>query len=282
MKAILKATWFEFENLFCEKVTWIIATVYALICLVICWSEYLRESYFSLMESVPVMLNNFILPYVLVVILAITLSPVFAGDKERRTDQIPAACLIGKKGRSIAKLIGAISFSITVTISLETTTLILCHCFGLIDCGIPIKYVGTETEVVLNPVWSTGQHIGFSLITLICGCVLLTFLVLCISYTMNNTLSAVSVSCIIIFIECIIHMFSFPTFLQEFNLWVFFRPYYLFVTEIFSISPWINLLLYGCCSLPLCVFVLLKITERKTNHAKRKKVVVGQMPALRR
>lgn len=260
MKVILKTAWFEFENLFCKKATWIIAAVYTLISLVICLSEDFRESYFSLIESVPVMLNNFVLPYVLVVILVISLSPVFAGDKERRIEQIPAACLIGSKGRSIAKLIGAISFSIVVTIAMEATTLILCYCFGLVDSGISIKYVGTE--VGLNPIWSAGQHICFSLITLICGCIFLTFLVLCISCTVNNTLSAVSVSCIIIFIEFVIHKFSFPTFMQEFNLWIFFRPYYLFITEIFNISPWINLLIYFLCLISLCLLAGWEIIKK--------------------
>lgn len=260
MKAILNTSRFEFENLICKKAAWIIVAAYTLFSFVICLSEDLRQSYFSTIESVPVMLNNFVLPVALVGVLITVLSPIFAGDKEQQIEQIPAACLIGSKGRSVAKLIGTISFSAVITLMLEAVTLGLCLCFGLIDGGVEIRYVGTEVD--LEPVWTAWQHIGFSTVTLIFGCILLTVLILFISCYMQNTLSAVSLSCIIVFIEFIINKFSFPTLLQEFNIWVFFRPYYLFVTEIINISPLINLLLLSICFSPLCLFAVQQIIRK--------------------
>lgn len=108
MKNIVHTSLFELVNLLSRKSTWLIAAAYTLLSLVICLSEWLLQSYFSLTESVPVTLYNFVLPFVLALILMGALSPVFAGDKEKGIEQIPAACLIGKKGRSIAKLTGTV------------------------------------------------------------------------------------------------------------------------------------------------------------------------------
>ncbi len=260
MKAILKTVRFELENLLGNKATWIFSAAYTLFVSAICFSGDLRQSYFSAMESMPVMLNNFVLPVVLILILIAVVSPIFAGDKEKRIEQIPAACLIGSKGRSIAKLIGAILFSLIITLILEFITLVLCGCFGLTDSGILIKYVGAEIK--LDPIWEAWLHVGFSVVTLIIGCIMLAILVLLISCCMKNTLSAVSLSCIIVLIEFIINKFSFPTLLQEYNIWVFFRPYYLFITEIINISPLINLLLYTLGFLPLCFLAVRQIIRK--------------------
>lgn len=260
MKAILKTARFELENLLGKKATWILTAAYTLFAFVICFSEDLRQSYFSTMESVPVMLGNFVLPIVLISILIGVISPVFAGDKEQRIEQIPAACLIGSKGRSIAKLIGAIMFSLTITLLLEVITLVLCGCFGLGDIEILIRYVDAEVE--LNPVWAAWQHFGFSTMTLIVGCIILTLIILFVSCSMQNTLSVISLSSIIVLIEFIINKFSFPTLMQEYNIWVFFRPYYLFITEIINISPFVNLLLYALCFLPLCTLAAWQIIRK--------------------
>ncbi len=260
MKAIFKTVRFELENLLGNKATWIFSAAYTLFTFVICFSEGLRESYFSAMESVPVLLNNFVLPIVLILILIAVVSPVFAGDKEQRIEQIPATCLIGSKGRSISKLIGAILFSLITTLVLEVITLVLCGCFGLADSGILIKYVSAEVE--LDPIWAAWRHVGFSAVTLVVGCVMLAILILLISCCMKNTLSAVSLSSIIVLIEFIINKFSFPTLVQEYNIWVFFRPYYLFITEIINISPFINLLLYTLGFLPLCLLAVRQIIRK--------------------
>lgn len=259
MNAILTTSRYEFENLICKRSVWVISAAYLALNIVICLSKELRESYFSTIENVPVMLNNFVLPIVLVGILITTLSSVFAGDKEQGIGQIPAACLIGRKGRSVAKLIGAISFSTIAILILEAITLGVSLCFSLVNGNTEIRYVGTEVE--LNPIWTAWQHVGFSVVTLIFGCIMLTVLILFISCCTQNTLSAVSLSGIIVLIEFIINKFSFPTFLQEFNIWVFFRPYYLFITEIFNVSPIINLLFLLLSFLPLLLFAVRQIIK---------------------
>ena len=260
MKAILKTARFELENLFGKKATWVLTGTYTLFALAVCFSENLRQSYFSIMESVPIMLNNFVLPIVLISILISVISPVFAGDKEQRIEPIPAACLIGSKGRSIAKLVSVIMFSMIITLLLEAITLILCGSFGLCDMEILIRNVGGEVE--LTPVWTTWQHFGFSVMTLIAGCIILTITILFVSCSVQNTLSVISISSIIVLIEFILNKFSFPEVIQEFNIWVFFRPYYLFVTELINFSPFVNLLLYALCFLPLCVIAVWQIIRK--------------------
>lgn len=260
MKAILKTARFELENLLEKKVTWVLTAVYTFLTFVVCFSDDLRQSYFSTMESLPVTLNNFVLPIVLISILISVISPVFAGDKEREIDQIPAACLVGSKGRSIAKMIGAIMFSLTIVLLLEVITLVLCGCFGLCDTEILIRYV--NAEIALNPVWTAWLHFGLSTVTLIVGCIILTLFIMFVSCSMQNTLSVISLSSIIILIEFIINKFSFPTLMKECNIWVFFCPYYLFITEIINFSPCINLLLYALCFLPISLLAVLRIAKK--------------------
>ena len=48
MNIILITSLFELKNLLLKKVTWLIAMVYTLFSIVICISDNLRESYFSL------------------------------------------------------------------------------------------------------------------------------------------------------------------------------------------------------------------------------------------
>lgn len=250
MKAILRTARFELENLLEKKATWILTAAYTFITFAVCFSDNLRQSYFSTTESLPVALNNFVMPIVLISILISVISPVFADDKEHGTDQIPATCLVGSKGRSIAKMIGAILFSLTIVLLLEVITLVLCGGFGLCETEILIRYV--NAEIALTPVWAAWLHFVLSTVTLIVGCNILTITILFVSCSMQNTQSVISLSGIIVLIEFIINRFSFPTLMQEYNIWIFFRPYYLFITELINFSPFENLLLYTLCFLPLC------------------------------
>lgn len=257
MKAILRTARFEFDNLLKKKATWILTAAYTFFTFLVCFFDDLRQNYFSTMENLPITLNNFVLPIVLISILICVISPVFAGDKEQEIYQIPATCLIGSKGRSIAKMIGAILFSLTIVLLLEIITLVLCRCFGLFDTDTLIRYVNAEIE--LNPVWTAWLHFILSTVTLIVGCIILTVIILFISCSMQNTQSVISLSSIIVLMEFIINKFSFPTLMQEYNIWIFFRPYYLFITELINFSPFENLLLYTICFLPLCVIAAWQI-----------------------
>lgn len=263
MKIIIITSLLELENLLFKKATWLIAMAYTLFSIVICISENLRQSYFSLTESVPVTLYNFVLPFVLVFILMSALSPVFAGDREHRIEQIPLTCLIGRKGRSISKLIGAVLFSLIICMSLILDTLIICSFFGLIDGNVLINNISSEsTQLILEPLWTAWQHIGFSAISLIIGSILSALLMLFVSCSTKNTLSSVSICGIIILFEYLINRFSFPTIIQEYNIWVFLQPYYLFVMEIINISPLINLFLLSLAFLPFCIFAVWQISKK--------------------
>ncbi len=263
MKNIVHTSLFELENLLNKKSTWLIATAYTLFSLVICLSEWVRRSYFSLTESVPVTLYNFVLPFVLVLILVGVLSPAFAGDKECGIEQIPATCLIGRKGRSFAKLIGAAFFALIISFTLLFVTFIICSFSGLTNVNALIRNIHLEsTELNLTPLWTALQHIGFSAISLIIGSILVALLVLFVSCCTKNTLSAVSISGTIVLFEYLINRFSFPTIMQEYNIWVFLQPYYLFVLETFNISPLVNLLILALAFLPLCIFIVWHISRK--------------------
>lgn len=262
MKNIVHTSLFELENLLCKKSTWLIAAAYILFSLVICLSKWLRQSYFSLTESVPVTLYNFVLPFVLALILIAALSSAFAGDKERGIEQIPTTCLIGRKGRSLAKMIGAVLFALIISITLVLVTFIICSFSDLTNCNVLISNIHLDsTELSLKPLWTALQHIGFSTISLTIGSILISLFVLLVSCCTKNTLSVVSISSTIILFEYLINRFSFPTIIQEYNIWVFLQPYYLFVLETFNISPLVNLLILTLAFLPLCIFAVWHVSR---------------------
>lgn len=260
MKIIMRTSIFELENLLFKKITWLMAAIYALFSIVICVSEGFRQSYFAFTENVPVTLCNFALPFVLVIILTGALSPIFAGDREYGIEQIPKTCLIGRKGRSISKLVGAVLFSLMICIALVLVTYIICSFFSLTNNNAQIKYIGSELK--LAPVWTALQHICFSTITLTVGSILTAMLVLFVSCNTKTALSAVSICGIIILFEYLINRFSFPMIIREYNIWAFLQPYYLFVMEVFNVSPLINLLFLSVVFLPFCVFAVWQIVRK--------------------
>lgn len=260
MKIILKISLFELENLLGKKSGWILSAAYFLISFAICFSEELRQSYFSMTESVPVTLFNFVLPIAIVIIIVSVLSQIFAEDKETGVNQMAAVCFIGEKGRNAAKLIGSLLFTLIFSLLLEIFSLFLCAVFGFASGNILIKYV--EDGLKLDPVWTARQHIIFSVITIFVGGILLTVFILFISHRSKNTLSAVSLSSIFVLLEYLINRFSFPTLIQEYNIWVFFRPYYLFTIETINFSPFINLMLLFIAFLPLCTLAVCGIIRK--------------------
>lgn len=260
MAVILKITWLEFENLLCKKMLWLLTAAYAAFTFAVCKLSDLRQSYFNNIESVPVMLLNFIAPVILAVLIIGVLSPVFVGDREHNVNQIPAACLAGRKGRSIAKMLASILLSSLACLTVTAVTFIVTFFCGLFDGAMEIKYVGTELK--LAPVWSARQHFGFSFICLAAACMVFTIFVLFISCNVKTTTAAVSVSSILALFEFLFHRFSFPQMIQEYNIWVFFRPYYFFVLRIFHISPYINFLLLSAAFLPLGVFAVWQIMKK--------------------
>ena len=74
-------------------------------------------------------------------------------------------------------------------------------------------------------------------------------------------IAAVSISTMFLLLEFLFNKFTFPTIIQEYNVWVFFEPYYLFILEIFNISPYTNLLLLSVAFLPLCIFAVWQIVK---------------------
>lgn len=260
MKVILRAVQYEFENLFLNRGVWILMAAYVMLTFVICLSDSLRLSYFSFMESISVLLLNFVAPVFLVFILISTLSPVFAGDTEQKISQIPTACLIGRKGRSIAKFYAAVIFSLVACLIIGFISFLIPFCCNLFDGDFLIKYVGTELK--LAPIWTVWQHFVFSMISIVCACIILVVLILFISCSVKNTITVVSISSIFVLLEFLFNRFSFPTIVQEYNIWVLFQPYYLFVMKIFHFLPIGNLLLLLIAFLPLCVFALQQIVRR--------------------
>lgn len=261
MITMLKVAWLELENFLCKKIFWLLIAIYTIFTLAICLLPNLRQSYFSTIESIPIMLLNFIVPVFLAVILISTLSSAFVSDRENNVNQIPFTCLTGKKGHSLAKMFAAILLSVLACLIITIITFIVPVCCNLFDGNLSIKYVGDELE--LTPIWSTWQHFGFSFVCLVIACITLTLFLLFISSNAKTTISAVSLSSIFVLLEVLINRFSFPTIIQEFNIWVFFEPYYFFAMEIFNFSPYVNLSLLSVSFLPLYILAIWQIVKMR-------------------
>lgn len=244
----------ELENLLCKKIPWLLTGGYIAAALVICLWEDLRQSYFAVMESVPVMLLNFAAPVFLVTILLSALAPVFAGDREQNMDQIPAACLAGRRGRNAARVLAAVLYAILTCLFMGGVTFGISWGCGLFDGHRQIRYMGTGLELV--PVWTAWQHFIFSMISLAMASVLLALFILFISCNVKTTIAAVSISGFLVIFEFLFHRFSFPALMREYNVWVFFEPYYFFVMNIFHGTPVENLLALWAAFLPLCAFAV--------------------------
>ena len=251
----------ELENLLRKKLIWLAIAAYTLFIFIVSTSKGLQESYFSATDSLPIMLMNFIMPIFLLLIICFVLTPYFTSEKEQNSNQIPNACYLGRKGRNAAKIIASVALSVFICICLSISTLVICFLTGHFkNAGnITLKYID---DIELSFVWNIWQHFGFSFCCLLIGSVILTLLVLFISSNSKKTLTSVGITTMLIIFEILFNKFSFPLILKEFNIWVFFQPYYLYVFNIVRFLPYGNLLMLTLMFFPICCFKVWRIIKK--------------------
>lgn len=267
-KAILRILKMEFENLLYNRFSWILLSLYAIIAMIISTSEYLQETYFDVISSVPVMLMNMIAPIFLILIIVLSLSQVFAGEIENNTNQIPNTCYMGKKGRNCCKIIAGILYSFSMALLICIITFSVCFFtkhFLNANQEI-IKDIGYELRLDFS--WNVWQHFLFAVISLLSGSIVFSFIVLFISGNSKNSITSIGISALFTLFEYLFNRFSFPVILKEINIFVFFKPYYLYVFNVFRYSPYFNLVLLFL--LFLLLFLILNYSKKilkgfKTN-----------------
>lgn len=238
-----------------SRISAILSVIYILFLITVNLSDSLQESYFSITASLPVMLINFVLPPFLVLIISFSIMPVFASETERNTNQIPFSCYIGRVGRNISKVIAAIIYSILNTLFMILFTFLICCTAGNSTNKNQIIYdFGGEIFLKIN--WNVRQHCVFAAIVLIIGSIALTALILLISSRTKNIITSAGISVIVLTFEFLFNKFSFPVILREYNIWVLFRPYYIYILNIFSFKPYLNLILFTLVFSPICIFAL--------------------------
>lgn len=251
----------EFENLLYNGFSLLGTAAYGLLILAVSLSEELQEGYFAITGSLPVTLIDFVLPVFFVVILCARLVPSFAGEAERSANQIPAACYLGRKGRNAAKLIASLWFALFVGSVLIALTLVVCFLCGYFSNGTEnvLRYLD-DTE--LKFCWNVWQHFGYGAVCLLMGGAALALFVLFVSSHAKNTITAVGTVAIAALFEFLCNRFSTVLLLREYNLCVFFRPYYLYMPNILRFSPCINLLVFALLFLPLCALAAWRTVEK--------------------
>ncbi len=260
MKTILHISVLELENLLCKKLVWLTAAGYVLAALTICLCDGLRQSYFYDVESLPIELTNFVEPYFLATALISALAPVFAGDREQNLDQLSAACLAGRKGRTAAKILASCVFAVTICGLFGAISVLIPAACGQWDGGLPVESIGGELG--LSGRWTVSRYLLFSLASGSAGCVILSLLLLYISCAAASTATALSVSGTGILFEFLFHRFSFFTLLKEYNVWMFLKPYSFFCMNLLPFSPVVNLPVLCAAAAPVCGLAVWAVLRR--------------------
>lgn len=241
-RAFLRTVWLELQNLLRKQLPWLAWAGFCLVVLTARFSPWLRESYLPTIwaESLLLIVLEFLLPYFLMAALVVVLLPVFAGKEERGLRDTAIPCLLGKRGRDLAKILAAEGYALFLCLVFSGSAILLCGAVdGLGDLSAEVTVVG---DVTLFPVWTVGEQGWFAILSLGAGCVLLTLVVLFISARSRDVITAAGTTAVLLLFEFLFHWFGFKPPLREINLWVFFRPYYFFLLELFPFSPVGNLL----------------------------------------
>lgn len=244
-RAFLHTVWLELQNLLRKQLPWLAWAGFCLAVLTVRFSPWLRESYLPTIcaESLLLIVLEFLLPYFLMAALVVVLLPVFAGKEERGLRDTAIPCLLGKRGRDLAKILAAEGYALFLCLVFSGSAALLCGAGGgLGDLSAEVTVVG---DVTLFPVWTVGEQAGFAILSLGAGCVLLTLVVLFISARSRDVITTAGATAVLLLFEFLFHWFGFKPPLREINLWVFFRPYYFFLLELFPFSPVGNLLALG-------------------------------------
>lgn len=237
-RAFLRTLRLEFCSLLGKKAPWLVCGGFCLAVLAVRLLPALRQSYLPAIraKSLLLVVLEFLLPYFLAAALCVGLLPAFAGAEERRVQDTANPCLLGRRGRSAARLLAAGGYALLVCLGLAGAAALLC---GIGDAGAPVTQI---EDVILSPAWPAGRHAAFAVLSLCMGAALLALLLFAISAAAGDLISAAGTAAVLLLFEFLFHRFSFPLVLREINLWVFFRPYYFFILELFPFSPPGNLL----------------------------------------
>lgn len=124
-KKIMIVIRYELQHLLERRITALLLVGYALLAFYISISDSLREAYFHAFDFAALELVNFIMPIFLFINLVLVLSPMFAGEIENHTEEIPGTCIYGRRIRCICKLSAALCFVILINVAYHLITCII-------------------------------------------------------------------------------------------------------------------------------------------------------------
>lgn len=251
------ATAFEYEldGLLRKWAGYLIAAAYMILVVAVCALQGFRESYFSWALQMPVSLTTLVLPTVEMLLIAVSLSPVFSSEAERDAAEIPACCLLGSHGHNAAKLLAGILFAVLTSATLLAATLGITAITEHLhpdDAVTGIDYYGA-VYVALSPVWTVKAHICLSLASQAVGAAVLATVMLFISKRAKTPASAMAVTLVFLLAEFYFRHFGpFPLLLTEINIWGLFEGYQLFEMALFHGTPIENLVMLSGVWLAVC------------------------------
>ena len=246
---------YELNDFLRKRAGYLIAAAYTILIVAVCALQGFRESYFSWALQMPVSLTTLVLPSAEMLLIAVSLSPVFSSEAERGAAAIPACCLLGSHGHNASKLLAGIFFSMIMSAALLAVTLGITALTGLLrpgDAVTGIDYYGA-VYFTLSPVWTVKAYICLSLASQAVGASVLATVTLFISKRAKTPATAMAVTLVFLLAEFYFRHFGpFPLLLTEINIWGLFEGYQLFEMALFHGTPAENLAMLSGVWLAIC------------------------------
>ena len=247
---------YELDNLLRKRAGYLIAAAYLFLVMAVCSLQGLQESYFSWAFQMPVSLTTLVLPTAAMLLITVSLAPVFSSEAERAAAAIPACCRLGSHGHRAAKLLAGILFSVIISAALLAATLAVTAITGHLhpgDAVTGIDYYGAA-YCALSPAWTVRGYICLSMAAQTVGAAVLAAMALFISTHTQTPATAMAVTLVFLLAEFYFRHFGpFPSLLTEINIWGLFEGYHLFDMALFHGAPAENLAMLSGAWIAICV-----------------------------
>jgi len=211
------------KNLAINRWTGIILLLYGVFTSAVCFSDTFRERHIEIIDgNIVITLTNKYLPFFMMAAILIVISPLFAGDKKIRMDELGDTCRNGKEHWKKAKIFAALLY----TVSGVTVGFIIPIMMSSIS-QTPIYFKSMVFESA-NPdiKLSTAQFYLFSFAMILIGMLFLALLTSLISSKTDESLIPFASVGLFFGIEAVLFSFRTPYYLWEINIFRLLKPYW--------------------------------------------------------
>ncbi len=257
----------ELRALLLDKWTLMFMAAYTLFTFVIFFNESFRNSRVQLIgHNLFITVTNHYLPFFLILMVLVTVSPVFAADKKEGVVDLVDTCRNGKVRWRLSKVVAALLYGIVIVLVGFAITFLMS-----ILSKTPLN-LGSIAFEESNPalVLTNLQFFVFSFFMIVIGTCFLVLLSLFISSRTSDLLIPLAGVAMFVGIEFAIFSFGRPYFLWNLNIFHLFAPWYL----LFDSAPPFGPALRTLIIIHSVLIVLSVVLTFFTLHDDRKLLIV--------